>query len=418
VKLLVYGINHAPELTGIGKYTGEMVSWFSGSGIQTKVVTAPPYYPNWRVFDGYLSNRYQIEIIGSVEVVRCPLYVPKKPTTITRLLHLLSFSITSWFALLKHVIWRPDVIVVVEPSLFCAPATLLLGLVTGAKTVLHIQDYEIDAMFGLGMMRRGIFSKLAFGAERWIMRRFDRVSTISYSMLDRAKMKGVEAEKMLFFPNWVDINFIHPNVNGAAYRIKWEIAETQKLVLYSGNIGKKQGLEIVLETAQLFKDDSRVQFVIVGQGAHRLELECLAKEQKLSNFHFRDLVAYEDLPELMAAADIHLVVQKRGAADAVLPSKLASILSAGGHSLITAEKDTELGFLVEKHPGIAERVDPENLDDFVRGLKVLLEQDTKVANETARNYAVEFLSRDSVLPRFSRDIHELCGFSRDEYESL
>lgn len=409
MKLLVYGINYAPELTGIGKYTGEMAPWLTDAGVEVKVVTASPYYPNWKVAVGYSSKVYRKEVLDGVGVIRCPLYVPSSPTTVSRLLHLLSFAFSSFLAVLTQIVWRPDVIVVVEPSLFCAPGALLLGKLTGAKTVLHIQDYEIDALFGLGMMRQGRIAKLAFAVERWLIARFDRVSTISYSMLNRAKAKGVKDENTLFFPNWVDTDFITPEVDGTDYRVKWGFTEEQKLVLYSGNLGKKQGLEIVLEAAQLLKDIKSVQFLVVGQGAHRPELERLAEQKQLNNLHFKDLVPYEELPELMAMADIHLVVQKKGAADAVLPSKLTSILSAGGHSLITAEKGTELGLLVEKYPGIAECVEPESLDEFVKGLNRLLESDTKSTNKVARDYAVSELRRDAVLTRFNQDIHELCG---------
>ncbi len=416
MKVLIYGINYAPELTGIGKYTGEMAQWLAAAGVQVKVVTAPPYYPDWKVADGFSSVTYQKEVVDGVEIIRCPLYVPKTPSTGTRLLHLLSFAFTSFWALLTQVTWRADTIVVIEPSLFCAPGALLLSVLSGSKTVLHIQDYEMDAMFGLGMMRSVYIAKLAFAFEQWLMGRFDWVSSISYSKLNREIEKGVKANKTLFFPNWVDTEFIRPDVSGISYRETWGFSEQHKLVLYSGNIGKKQGLEIVLDVAQLFQRDvvgNSLQFLIVGEGTHRAELERLAKQKNLNNLHFKNLVPYEDLPKLMAMADIHLVVQKKGAADAVLPSKLTSILSVGGHSLVTAKKDTELGLLVQKHPGIAELIEPENVNDFISGLKRLLTRDIKAINKVARNYAVNHLKRDAVLSRFKQDILELCDQSYD-----
>ncbi len=409
MRILIYGINHSPELTGIGKYTGEMVSWLHLAGHEVSVITAPPYYPNWKVFDGYSAVAYRKEKYGGIEVIRCPLYVPSNPTPLTRLVHLVSFALSSFFALCTKLFWRPDVIIVVEPSAFCAPGGLLLGAVTGSKTVLHVQDYELDAMLGLGMMKDGVLAKLAFGFERWIMRRFDRISTISFSMLNSAKSKGVDEKRILFFPNWVDINFITPEVDGAAYRSKMGFSSEQKLILYSGNIGRKQGLELLLEAAIRFEQDKNVHFVIVGQGGYRAYLESMAVSKNLANLSFHDLVPYEELPQLLAMADIHLVVQKKGAADAVMPSKLTSILSAGGHSLITAEEGTELGLLVEKYPGIAERVEPEDLEQFIGGLKRLLERDTKKSNKVARDYALTSLNKDAILGLFNDNLHELCG---------
>ena len=411
MKILICGINYAPELTGIGKYSGELGAWLASAGLEVRVVTAPPYYPQWRVSKGYSPFVYSKETVDGVEVIRCPLYVPKRPTTITRLVHLISFAFSSFLALLTNIKWRPDVIMVVEPNFFCAPGSLLVGALARSKTVLHIQDYEIDAMFGLGMLKNGMLSKVAFGVESWIMRRFDRISTISYSMQNRAVTKKVNRENVMFFPNWVDAEFITPSACGAIYREKWGVTDQQKVVLYSGNIGEKQGLEIVLDAAEEFLPDDIVKFFIVGQGAYRSKLMQIVKEKRLTNVQFEDLVPYEDLSELMAMADIHLVVQKKGAADAVLPSKLTSILSAGGHSLITAEHDTELGILVENNPGIAVRVEPEEIDEFIDGLKVLLDRDTKKVNCVARKHAVNELSKDKILSRFNVDMHNLCGLS-------
>jgi colanic acid biosynthesis glycosyl transferase WcaI len=230
-------------------------------------------------------------------------------------------------------------------------------------------------------------------------------------MMNHLLAKGVNQEKILFFPNWVDIDFITLDFVGREYRDEWGFSAAQRLVLYSGNLGKKQGIELVLDAAEFFSFDASIQFVIVGQGAQRKVLEQKARDKLLDNVHFKDLVPYEELPALLAMADIHLVVQKKGAADVVLPSKLSSILSAGGHALITAEKETELGKLVEKYPGIAQRVEPENLDAFVQGLQCLLEKDVTLANSVARDYAVNQLGRDAILSRFYRELQELSSLT-------
>lgn len=95
MKILVYGINYSPELTGIGKYTGEMVEWLAAQGHEVRVITAPPYYPQWQVGENYSARRYKREE-GAATVWRCPLYVPKQPSTLKRLLHLGSFAVSSF----------------------------------------------------------------------------------------------------------------------------------------------------------------------------------------------------------------------------------------------------------------------------------------------------------------------------------
>lgn len=404
VKILLYGINFSPELTGIGKYSGEMAAWLAQKGHDVRVVTAPPYYPEWRVHAGY-SNVYRDEVSGSLRVYRCPLYVPSTPSTLRRLLHLFSFALSSCLVLLRLLRWRSDIIIVVEPTLFCTPFALLYARLTGARTILHVQDYEVDAMFGLGMASsRHLLLRFASAVEGFLMRRFDHVSTISRSMMRHAEEKGVPADRLLFFPNWVDTDFIRPEVDRSLFRCRWGIPESTRVVLYSGNMGRKQGLELVMAAAGRFRHRADILFVMVGQGAACDELKQQAEEAGLENVRFEPLQPYTDLPCLLALADVHLVIQRRGAADIVLPSKLTGILSAGGHALITADADTELGLLVNQYPGIAVCVEPESLSALCGGLEQLLRQDTRSPNRIARQYALDFLNIDAVLRRFEGDV--------------
>ena len=250
MKILLYGINYAPELTGIGKYSGEMETWLSDKGHQVDVITSPPYYPEWKVHSGYKQWWFEQRSLKNGALIRCPLYVPSNPSTLKRLIHLVSFSLSSGLALLTKLFDKSDVVVTIQPTMFCAPVTLLYARLTGAKAVMHIQDYEIDAMFGLGMMKPGLLARIVKKCERWLMRRFDMVSTISYSMIDNAKNKGVDEAKLRLFPNWADIAFVTPEVSGEHLKAEWGFSAEDKVILYAGNIGKKQGLEIVLEVAQ------------------------------------------------------------------------------------------------------------------------------------------------------------------------
>lgn len=196
MKILVYGINYSPELTGIGKYTGEMVEWLAAQGHEVRVITAPPYYPQWQVGENYSAWRYKREE-GAATVWRCPLYVPKQPSTLKRLLHLGSFAVSSFFPLMAQRRWKPDRIIGVVPTLFCTPGMRLLAKLSGARTVLHIQDYEVDAMLGLGLAGKGKGGKvaqLATAFERSGLHNVDNVSTISRSMMNKAIEKGVAAE--------------------------------------------------------------------------------------------------------------------------------------------------------------------------------------------------------------------------------
>lgn len=407
MKLLLNSLNYSPELTGIGKYNGEMCPELVKRGVDVNAIVAPPYYPEWEVHSGFSQWTYKRINDNGVNITRCPLYVPKNVTTLKRLVHLCSFAFTSGLALISNVFSKPDVILVVQPSLFCAPIALLTAKLTGAKSVMHIQDYEIDAMFGLGMVGEGKITNFVKSTESWLMRRFDAISTISYSMIENAKLKGVNENNIIYFPNWSDTEFVTPETSGTQLKYEWGFLPTDKIVLYAGNIGNKQGLEIVLEAAKHFANQPDIKFVLVGAGAYVETLKQLAKEQQLSHVYFKPLQPWGKVPQMLSLADIHLVVQKKGAADAVLPSKLTNILSAGGHALVTAEQHTELGKIADNHPGIFTCVEPENPQAFIAGITDLLEKNATSYNDVARKFAEQYLAKDKILDQFMADLHNL-----------
>tara|TARA_A200000159_G_scaffold164947_1_gene197886 strand:- start:15839 stop:17068 length:1230 start_codon:yes stop_codon:yes gene_type:complete len=403
LNLLLHSLNFSPELTGIGKYNAEMVSTLVGMGTNVSILCAPPYYPEWKIKAEYSSFGYSKEVSANAIVYRCPLYVPGNVTTIRRLLHLFSFSVSSGLRLFSLLKLKPDLVFLVQPTFFCAPATLLYCKLTGAKSVMHIQDYELDAMLGLGM-GGGKVSSFLKKIESWIMSKFDLVSTISYSMIDNARKKGVEESKLLLFPNWADVNFVTPETPYAQFKQRLGLEPEDKVILYAGNMGKKQGLEIVIEAAESFKDRAEVKFLMVGAGAHAEVLKNIAMQKQLNNVLFLPLQAWDDVPAMLAMADVHLVIQKRGAADAVLPSKLTNILAAGGHSIVTAEPCTELGQLAEKFPGIYDLIEPESTDALVTAIESQLTREEKTHNSVARRYAEENLDRDKIIDRFLHDV--------------
>jgi putative colanic acid biosynthesis glycosyltransferase WcaI len=409
MKIFLYGLNFSPELTGIGKFSGEMAKHLCRSGHDVHAVTTPPYYPEWKIHSGFSAWRYTKSVEAGVIIYRTPTFVPRNPNTFKRILHLLSYAISSMPVAFLHLPWKPDIVMTVQPTLFASAAALLLAKLTGAKAILHIQDYELDALIGLGLMKSGVFTRSVTFIERWLMARFDAISTISSRMIESAKKKGVPASKLILFPNWADIGLISPDVDGSQVKTAWGFSEEQKIVLYSGNIGVKQGLEMILDAAEKFRLNSAYQFLVVGAGACSDALKADARLRGLKNIHFKSLQPVSLLPSMLAMADVHLVLQKRGVADVVMPSKVANILCAGGHALVTAEKSSELGLLEAQFPGIFTRIEPENPDVFIGALNNLLRSDLDQPNRIAREYALEFQARDKILSRFEQDLLSLMG---------
>jgi colanic acid biosynthesis glycosyl transferase WcaI len=344
MKILVHGINYAPELTGVGKYTGEMVEWLAARGHEVRVVTAPPYYPQWRINDAY-ANGWSVwrRQGGGPTVYRCPLWVPAQPTGMKRLLHLASFALASFPVMAAQAWWRPDVVWVVEPPLFCAPQAWLVARLCHARAWLHIQDFEVDAAFDLGILRAGWMKEWVLSLERFWLCRFDRVSTLSAKMLDKLRTKGIARDRGVLFPNWVDPAEIHPLAESSLRRQPGFSAE-QFVALYSGNMGEKQGLEIVLEAARQLRDDPAIRFVLCGAGAAKQRLQ--KSYADLQNITWLPLQPAAKLNDLLNLADVHLLPQRADAADLVMPSKLLGMLASGRPVLTTATGGSQVGELV------------------------------------------------------------------------
>lgn len=412
MKILVYGINYAPELTSTGKYTTEMAQWLVSVGHEVRVVTAPPYYPAWKVSDAYSAWRYHRESINGVEVFRSPLWVPRQPSGFKRLLHLASFAITSIPVLVAQWRWKPDVVWLVEPPLMCAPAAVLFARLCGAGSWLHIQDYEVDAAFSLGLVKGARLRRWVQLAECWLMRSFDRVSTISERMVERAKAKGMQPQKVIHFPNWVDISNITPISKPSIYRTELGLTTDSVVAMYSGNMGNKQGLEILADIACLLTDEPKIQFVFAGNGSGREELQ--ARCSGLCNVRFLDFQPLARLNDWLGLADVHLLPQRADAADLVMPSKLTGMMASGRAVLATAHEHTELGRVVAELAVCGMVVPPEDPKALADALRTLANnpQMRSELGTKGRIYAEQELSQSVILRRFEAQLHALVKQSK------
>ena len=410
-RLLVIALNFSPELTGIGKYVGEMTTWLGTAGVAVRVITAPPYYPAWCVQKPYSSHCYQRELLAGSVVYRCPLYVPRAPTGLKRLAHLASFALTSLPVMLwQGLWWRPHTVIVIEPPLACAPGALLAGALSGARTWLHVQDFEVDAAFELGLLRSGGLRRCALAIERWLLQRFDRVTSISERMVAKLRLKGVATERAGYFPNWVDTNLIRPLYAEGSMRAELGIDAQVPIVLYSGNMGDKQGLDLIVDVARRFSGRHAALFLLCGDGAARARLEAAARD--LGNVRFIALQPLTRLNELLNLADVHLLPQRADAEDLVMPSKLTAIMASGRPVLATARAGSD----VAQAAGVGGVVvPPGDGAAFESALHALLADPTLRSRlgSAARTYALAHWDRDVVLRRMIADLLHKSDTSPD-----
>lgn len=396
MKILVLGINYAPEAIGIAVYSSGLCEALAERGHEVRVVTAQPYYPDWRVPDDYRGLHWRRTQEGGVSVMRVPIYVPAAPTGKARILHHISFALSAFFPMLRDARrFRPDLVLCVAPSLISAPVARIAAWLAGARSWLHIQDFEVGAAIGTGLLpATGKITQAAKAFERNTIGGFDAISSISQEMCRRLTEMGIEPERIHQFRNWSDER-IHPLTGESPYRAQWGLGD-KRVALYSGNIGRKQGIEIIVEAARLLKERQDICFVICGQGPYRAELE--ARAEGLGNIQFHGLQPIEKLNKLLGLASVHLLPQSADAADQVLPSKLVNMLASARPVVATALPDTGLA---REMQGCGLLVPPGDAQGFAAAIARLVdEQDLHArCSQTARLRAEQVWSKRHIIDR-------------------
>jgi colanic acid biosynthesis glycosyl transferase WcaI len=401
-KILAIGHNYYPELTGIGKYTAEFCNYLVNAGFSVDVITGNPYYPQWKLFEGYKNNRFTKENISGVTVYRTPLFIPENPSGFKRLLQDGFFFIAVLLVVVKLLFRKKK-----YDCIFIAVPSFLLGLIGlfyrffSRKTIVlyHIQDLQIDAAENLGMIRSKLLLKLFYGIEKYVLNHANYVSTISEGMREKVLQKSKTLKECILFPNWINNKNIFP-INPKPL-IDKDGLHNKKIIFYSGAIGEKQGLEMILEVAANFSSDKDFVFVISGEGPYKEKLITQAQEQHLQNIIFFKLLPVEEFNEMLNAAYIHLVIQKESGSDFFLPSKLTNILGIGGCVIVTATENTSLYKIISKN-NCGLLVLPSDVEALQRGIEMLDENNNKreLYSNNALQYAHHFLYQKSVIENY------------------
>jgi colanic acid biosynthesis glycosyl transferase WcaI len=240
-----------------------------------------------------------------------------------------------------------------------------------------------------------------------IYRRFQVVSTISNTMLKKVQEKGVLPEKTILFPNWIDTNEIYPLKGINPFREKLGLTSKDNVVLYSGSMGVKQGIDILVKVARCMQHILNLHFVICGDGPAKIGL--METARGLPNVHFLPLQSVEKLNFLLNLADIHVLPQKSDASDLVMPSKLLGILASGKPVIASCNFDSELGRIVET---VGYRVPPENVMALAEAIEYLILNPSirRALGVGGRTFVCEQFSREIVLELFEKQLLNLSKF--------
>lgn len=406
-KITIIGINYFPEDTAIGLYTSQLAEYLNLNNIDVTVITGFPYYPAWRILENYRSKkRFLEENINGIRVLRYKQYVPKKPTFIKRILHLLDFSLGTLFNIFK--VKKTDVILCVVPFIGSVFLGKILSKLKGAKLWVHIQDFEFDAVSDSNLIENKTNSNFIFKAlfrvEKKLLKSADFLSTISTSMILKLKNKvNTETNNKKLLPNWVDANFIKPD----NYKTHQFLSSTKFKILYSGNIGEKQDWNFFIDFVKKLEPIKDIEIIVVGNGSKRIWLE--ENLLDFDNIYFYSPVDYSELSNLLCSADLHVLFQKNNVIDTVMPSKILAMMSSEKPSLITGNLKSEVSSII-KESKAGKYFETHNINevvDFVIDLKDNKNLQVKYGGN-AREFVKNNFSKTKILNQFKEVFFKLA----------
>lgn len=405
MRILVLCPHFDPDTAPTGTVMTEVVHQLAAQGHEIDVVTSLPWYENHRVVDGWRGRPWRRESTDWGSITRVHPFPMDKTNISARALGFAGFTgLVGLLAVFQRR--RPDVVLTMSPPLTLGLPAWVVARLRRAAFVFNVQDIFPDVAVEVGAItnRRviGLLSRL----ERFVYRRADAVTVLSSDLAENVEAKVGAKSPVVVIPNFVDIDRIQPVDSRTAYRDEVGAGD-RHIVMYAGNLGYSQPLDLVIETARRWagvRDD--VCFVINGGGSERPRLEALA--EGLDTVVFRDFQPAERLPEVLASGDVHLIVLKEGLARSSVPSKLYSTLAAGRPVLASIDPETEISRVLEKHAcGIS--VPPGDVDAFESALASMLDDSEARAamGKRGRSFVETWVSPAGVASAYGRLFAEL-----------
>ncbi|MFR9674958.1 glycosyltransferase family 4 protein [Streptomyces sp. TR06-5] len=319
-RLLLVSTNYAPEQAGIAPYATQTAEHWAAQGAVTHVLTGMPHYPAWRVDPDYRGVWRRTEARGGVRVHRRRHTVPARQTASRRALY--EASILAHALTAPPRMGRPDAVVAQLPSLAGGLVGALLARRYGVPFVPVVQDLMGAAASQSGIRGGDRAAAAAAAAERRVLRAARLVGVIHETFVERVAAAGVPRDRIRLVPNWSHVGA--PSQSREATRARLDWPGDRPVVLHSGNMGLKQGLEVLLDTARTAPE---LLVVLMGDGNQRAHLARLAAS--LPNVRFLPPAEDAEFPDILAAADVLTVTQRASVLDMSVPSKLTSYFAAG-----------------------------------------------------------------------------------------
>ena len=406
MKILVVSLYYEPDrCQSNGPIIRALCEDWAEAGHEVTVLTSFPHYNSDQVWPEYRGRLFQRDRVGGVNVIRSYIFVPRKRSGWQRILNYLSFNISSTLSGLFA--GKQDVIFVMSPPLTIGLTAFVLGLLKRIPYCYNLQDIWPEVAVKLGMLRGRRLIAFFEAMEKFIYRHSRSIFAISDEFKANLIAKGVPADKVEVIPNFTDTDFIQPMEKANAFSIAHGLLD-KFTVLYAGNVGLSQGLEVILDAAEQLKDHSEIVFTIVGEGSSRDELIAEADRRGLQNVKLLPFQPESDVPMVYAAADVALIPLRHGITENSVPCKTYSIMAAAKPYIAGVDEGSTVWKLTDQ-VGCGVCIEPENGRALAEAvLKLQADANARIRmGAKGRQFVERNFAREIITDRYRSSLESL-----------
>ena len=392
--VLIPDAYYDPEIIAFSRLERDLIEGMTANGYKVKIICPTPTRGiDEETREKYKKIKREIKNGGKLEVIR--FYAPKEGKSAALRAFRYFWCNIRTLCIAKSV----DADIIFSNS---TPPTqgFISGMVAKKKGVpflYSLQDIFPDSLVSTGLTKENSFIwKIGKFIERRTYLRADKIITISRSMENNILKKGVQKTKTTVIPNWVDVEEIHP-VMKENNKLVSELGLSNDIftVVYAGNMGKSQGVDIIVDTAKEFSGEN-IRFLLFGSGSEYNRIKERVKNENVANVVVKRLLPFDRISEVYSLGDLALIICKAGVGKTGLPSKAASIMACNTPIVASFDTDSDLAELLEKS-GAGVCVEPEST-------KLLKKEIEKRYNEWRSGEKTDFNSRDYVKRNLSKEI--------------
>ena len=403
MKLLILTQYYPPEIGAPQNRLHELAVRLKAAGMEIDVLTALPNYPRMEIMNGYDNRKNRYEEIDGIPIHRSWIYVTKSKGIFSRLLIYFSFVWSSYWKGRKMK--KYDYLLVESPPLFLGYSAMALSKKLNAKLIFNVSDLWPESAEKLRIITNKIALNLAYKLEAKCYKQAFLITGQTQGIVDNIRTRFPNI-KVYWLPNGVDVSFYNPSqIQPGNFRERNGFSKEEILYFYGGIIGHAQGLEVILNAANLLRDSSSIQFVIQGSGPEKETLIALKQTLNLTNVHFLEPVSKKEMPAILKSIDVALVPLKnltlfKGA----IPSKVFEALAMEVPLLLGVDGEARNHFIEKGKAGLF--FQPENADELAKQALFLTENLVKrlEMGKNARRYVTENFDREKIANDFMRQL--------------